>query len=87
MREVEGELYGVLKCRITEPLTDEETSILKDYWTGQMSDGWGESFEQQPIHTEDGDLYVSFWNHSDSWKVMTAGELGIRQEETMAMSL
>ncbi|MDE7202725.1 MAG: hypothetical protein K2O91_12685 [Lachnospiraceae bacterium] len=87
VREVEGELYGVLECRITGPLTDDEISILKDYWTGQMSDGWGESFEQQPIHTGDGDLYVSFWNHSDSWKVMTAEELGIRQEETMAMSL
>lgn len=42
--EINGGLYGALQCKITEPLTEEESSILKDYWTGQMSDGWGESF-------------------------------------------
>ena len=45
--EVEGELYGVLICEITEYLTEREICVLKDYWTGQMSDGWGEGFEQQ----------------------------------------
>lgn len=85
--EINGGLYGVLQCKITEPLTEEEISILKDYWTGQMSDGWGESFEQRSIHTGDGELYVSFWNQDDSWKVMTAQETGLPQEEMMGMSL
>ncbi len=85
--EINGGLYGVLQCKITQPLTEEKISILKDYWTGQMSDGWGESFEQRPIHTGDGELYVSFWNQEDSWKVMTAQETGILQEEAMGMSL
>ncbi len=44
---MEGELYGVLICEITEYLTEREICVLKDYWTGQMSDGWGEGFEQQ----------------------------------------
>jgi len=81
VKEVDGDLYGVLICEITEPLTEGEISVLKDYWTGQMSDGWGEGFEQQPIQTEEGELYVSFWSNEDLWKVMTAEELGIEQEQ------
>ncbi len=86
VKEVEGELYGVLICEIAEPLTEREIGVLKDYWTGQMSDGWGEGFEQQPIRIEEGELYVSFWSSEDFWKVMTAEELGIEQEQEMEMS-
>ena len=35
----------------------------------------GEHFEQQPIDTEDGDLYVSFWNSGDDYAIMTQDEL------------
>ncbi len=87
VKEVDGEPYGVLTCEITEPLTEREISVLKDYWTGQMSDGWGEGFEQQPIQTEEGELYVSFWSSENFWKVMTAEELGIEQEQEMEISL
>lgn len=87
VKEVDGDLYGVLICEITESLTEGEISVLKDYWTGQMSDGWGEGFEQQPIQTEEGELYVSFWSSENFWKVMTAEELGIEQEQEMKMSL
>lgn len=85
--EIDGELYGVLICKIAEPLTENDVRILKDYWTGQMGDGWGESFEQQPIRVDDGEIYVSFWDSAKHWKVMTAQELGIQQEETMELSL
>ena len=73
--EINGELYGVLACKIIEPLTEEDVGILKDYWTGQMSDGWGESFEQHPIDVGDGEIYVSFWNSGKNWSVMTEEEL------------
>ena len=73
--EINGELYGVLMCKIIEPLTEEDVGILKDYWTGQMSDGWGESFEQHPIKVENGEIYVSFWNSGKNWSVMTEEEL------------
>lgn len=36
---------------------------------------YGEHFEQQPIDTEDGDLYVSFWNSGDNYSIMTRDEL------------
>ena len=83
--EINGELYGVLECKISEPLTEEEIKVLKDYWTGQMSDGWGEGFEQRPIDVEDGEIYVSFWNSADFWNVMTEEELMGGQVQGMDM--
>ena len=73
--DVDGELYGVLECKIRDPLTEEEIKILKDFWTGQMSDGWGEGFEQQPLTVEDGEIYLSFWSRKSFWSVMTEREL------------
>lgn len=73
--DVDGELYGVLECKIRDPLTEEEIKILKDFWTGQMSDGWGEGFEQQPFTVEDGEIYISFWSRKSFWSVMTEREL------------
>ena len=58
---VHGQLYGVAECRIKGALTEAELSALKDYCTGQYSDGWGEGFEQRPRATGEGDLYVHFW--------------------------
>lgn len=76
-----GELYGVLECKISEPMTEEDIKVLKDYWTGQMSEGWGEGFEQHPIKIDEGELYVSFWNSESFWSVMTAEELAVMQEQ------
>lgn len=70
-----GELFGKIECSLKEEMTPAEEEILKDYITGQNSDGWGEHFEQQPIDTEDGDLYVSFWNCGDDYAIMTQDEL------------
>ena len=61
-----GRLFGRIECSLKEELTDAETEILTEWISGQNSDGYGEHFEQQPIDTEDGDLYVSFWNSGDN---------------------
>lgn len=82
-----GELYGVLECRVSEPMTEEDIKILKDYWTGQMSDGWGEGFEQQLIQIDEGELYVSFWNSENFWSVMTDKELGVETQQEISMNL
>ena len=81
--EINGELYGVLACKIIEPLEKEDVEILKDYWSGQMSDGWGESFEKYPIHIEDGEIYVSFWSDGKNWSIMTEEELMGGQSQGM----
>lgn len=75
VEDYRGRLFGKIECSLKEELTDAETDILTDWIWGQNSDGWGEGFEQRPISTEDGDLYVSFWNSSDDYAIMTHGEL------------
>ena len=70
-----GRLFGKIDCSFKEALIPAEEELLKDYITGQNSDGWGEGFEQRPLETEDGDLYVSFWNSGDDYSIMTHDEL------------
>lgn len=82
---VDGEVYGVLECKVSEALTEHDIEVLKEYWTGQMSDGWGEGFEQHPILVEDGEIYVSFWNSENFWNVMTEEELMGGQVQGMDM--
>lgn len=62
---VDGELWGVMTAGLKESLSGEEVAALIDYVCGQNSDGYGEGFEQRPIKTSDGEIYVSFWNHEN----------------------
>lgn len=75
LEKIYGELYGKIDCYLTETLNTEETEKLRDAVCGQNSDGFGESFEQRPIETDDGDLYVSFWNSSDDYFLYTDFEM------------
>ena len=69
-----GKLYGVALCHVKGPLTGDELNELKEYISGQYSDGWGEGFEQRPRRTEAGDLYVHFWQDSGFF-IKTASEM------------
>ena len=73
--EMHGDrLFGRIDCSLKEALTAEETEALRDWLTGQCSDGLGEGFEQQSIDTMDGELFVSFWNSGDDYAMMTESE-------------
>lgn len=65
---IDGELKGVTTLRVRGELDNHELHELREYLTGQYSDGWGEGFEQREIETGDRDcpeIYVSFWNPED----------------------
>ncbi|MEG0165573.1 hypothetical protein [Anaerorhabdus sp.] len=69
-------MYGKLKC--TVPLTvnvlnsdfiEEEIEMLEQEIEGQLRDGWGEGFEQVPIHQGHHEYYVSFFSFEPDWKL------------------
>jgi len=68
-------LYGMVEFKLKEPFTAEEREIVREWVSGQNSDGVGEGFEQRPIETEDGDLYVSMWNSGDDYFVYDEDEM------------
>ena len=68
-------LFGSIHIHLKEPLTDAETVALKEWISGQNSDGLGEGFEQHPIESEDGDLYISYWHSCDNYFLYDAEEM------------
>jgi len=67
---VRGTLYGSISCELRAPLTDDEQAELIGWIRGQNADGYGEIFEQHPVDTSDGALYVHFWHSGDDYFVM-----------------
>ena len=63
-----------LVVALTEPLTEDEEAELKEFITGQNSDGLGEGAEQQDIRIPDGIMNVHFWNSGDSYFVRNSDE-------------
>ena len=60
-----NDLYGVVTVMSYGELNKTELEELSDEITGQLSDGWGEGFEQHPVTIGGEDYYISFWNCDD----------------------
>ena len=83
----QGELWGVLEVQTHGELSAGEMKELISQWEGQCSDGWGEGFEQWPIQTEDGELYVSFWNSGSDFSIRPEQELKNGQAQGFGMQM
>lgn len=74
VKEIKGDIMAVCHCVVPDnvgkdnKLLERIVDDLKEEISGQYADGWGEGFEQRPIKTENGDLYVSFW-YFNNWYI------------------
>lgn len=80
VEQIGDKLMGVAECRVQGDLSNAEIAQLKEYVTGQASDGFGEGFEQRPIKVSDGEICVSLWNSDKNWSIMTQEELSNSQQ-------
>lgn len=83
VEENDEELVGVVTASVYGQLTKDELEDLREYFIGQLSDGAGESLEQRPIKTPDGEIYVSFWSFDDSWSLQTTEEMDRTQSKEL----
>lgn len=75
VKEINNELYGCVKTKWNSKPDEQEKAKFKEWIVGQNADGFGESFEQQPISVDNGDLYVSFWNNGNDYFVFDSNEM------------
>ena len=83
----EDQLWCVAECKVRGQLTEFELDTLKDYLSGQASDGIGESFEQHGIRVPDGEMYVHMWQSGRNWSIQTEQErFGILPEKGISQT-
>lgn len=63
--EFDGKLYGVTTAELRGEIDEKGIADLKDWISGQNSDGLGEGFEQQDFDVDEGRLSVSLWDFHD----------------------
>lgn len=70
-----GNLYGVITVKSYGELDKSELIDLTNEISGQLSDGWGEGFEQREIRLGDDKVYISFWNCDDDYFLKPESEV------------
>ena len=63
---VNYELFGKVAVGLTDDISNEGIKAIKDFITGQNSDGLGEGFEQQDIELgDDRRLNLHMWSYDE----------------------
>jgi len=75
---INEKLWAVSNIKVTESLTVEELDTLRNYITGQFSDGFGEGFEQRDIKIDGGEINVHLWKRSDEFFIDTQAQFSER---------
>ena len=80
-----GELYGAVTVKCYGEISKAELADITDELSGQLSDGWGESFEQHSVTLGGDKVYISFWNSGNDYFLKTESEVFPEQnfEQTM----
>ena len=75
----------VIELYYYEELTLKEIEEIKDYITGQNSDGLGEGFEQQDIEIDGSVMNVHFWESGKDYRIYDEDEFEaeIRSDQGM----
>lgn len=73
--KIDGEYYGCVTAQLSSEIDTQGVSDLKDWISGQNSDGLGEGFEQRDFDVEDGSLFISFWKATDDYFIYDDEEM------------
>lgn len=85
--EINDTPYGYVDVVLNAPLNDSEVDELKEWISGQNADGLGEGFEQREIETDDGGLYVSFWDSGKDYFIYTQEEMDEYLEQSGGINI
>lgn len=69
--ELEGKVVGLAVVRAIEELSQQGIEEVKNYLTGQYSDGWGEGFEQRPIEEWREEVEYEGYDEADEYYIYT----------------
>lgn len=81
----DGDLHGVVTIKSYGELDQADLIELAEEAESQMSDGFGEGFEQREIELDEDNVYISFWHSGDDYYMKPKSEVFPEQklEQTM----
>lgn len=80
-----GDIYGVITVKSYGELNKVEMIDLVNDLTGQLSDGFGEGFEQREVRLGDDNVYISFWDYDDDYFLKPESEAFPENKMDMTM--
>ncbi len=78
--EFGGKLYGVVTVELTDSIDEKGIEDLKEWISGQNSDGLGEILEEKVFDVDGGRLSISLWEY-DRYFIYTEEEFRMFQKE------